>query len=197
MARPVLQTVGLEKNSGTSKKCEGCSQKNAENRFVRTLKMPDILQKLCSDLNATQNFAKDMASIAQRGDTFALRATLGAGKSAFARAFVQSLSPTDDVPSPTFTLLQTYPAKDFDIYHYDLYRLKSPEEIWELDIEEALYSNVTLIEWPEKMEMYLPRDRFDVSIDVLQNNARLFTISTNSADKMQRLQSLDCWEIKS
>ncbi|MBR6327756.1 MAG: tRNA (adenosine(37)-N6)-threonylcarbamoyltransferase complex ATPase subunit type 1 TsaE [Alphaproteobacteria bacterium] len=156
--------------------------------------MPYCVQKMCPDLTATQHLAAQLASITQKGDTFALRATLGAGKSAFARAFIQALVSTDDVPSPTFTLLQTYPAKDFDIYHYDLYRLKSPEEIWELDIEEALFSNVTLIEWPEKMEMYLPRDIFEVSITVLPNNARLFAIKTNSEDKKQRLSSLHFWE---
>ena len=80
----------------------------------------------------TQTIGKTLAKIAQTGDVFALYGTLGMGKSVFARAFVQELCGNQEVPSPTFTLLQTYEAPNFDIYHFDLYRLKSAEEIFEI-----------------------------------------------------------------
>lgn len=72
------------------------------------------------------------------------------GKSVLCRAFIRSLADAGEVPSPTFTLVQSYPAEEFEIYHFDLYRLKSPEEIFELGMEEALCEGVCLIEWPEK-----------------------------------------------
>jgi tRNA threonylcarbamoyladenosine biosynthesis protein TsaE len=144
----------------------------------------------CANLEETQNLAQNLAQIAKKGDTFLLFGTLGVGKSVFARAFVQHLTKAKEVPSPTFTLVQTYEAPEFEIYHFDLYRLKDPEEIWELNIEDALYSAVSLIEWPEKMGPYIPADAFKVSITPLSNTGRLFKIETNSADKQARLENL-------
>lgn len=121
----------------------------------------------------TKKLAQYFASKAKVGDVFAFFATLGMGKSVFCRAFVQNFIPQTDVPSPTFTLLQTYEAPDFEIYHYDLYRLNNPDEIFELGMEEALYQTVCLIEWPEKMGGYLPRKAIRVEI-IPQGEARLF-----------------------
>lgn len=141
----------------------------------------------CPSEQATMALAKFLSEITRSGDVWALFGTLGMGKSVFSRAFIQNLFPTEEVPSPTFTLLQTYPAPDFDIYHYDLYRLKSPEEIWELNIEEAMYSAVCLIEWPEKMGGYLPRDIFRVEISALESGGREIIITTASEEKAKRL----------
>ena len=133
---------------------------------------------------------KKLAHLARKGDVFALYGTLGMGKSVLARAFVQELCGNGEVPSPTFTLLQTYEAPDFDIYHFDLYRLKSPDEIFEIGVEDALYSGVSLIEWPDKMSPYLPRDIFKLEI-VPQSNGRKVTITINSAEKQSRLAALE------
>ncbi len=133
---------------------------------------------------------KKLAHLARKGDVFALYGTLGMGKSVLARAFVQELCGNGEVPSPTFTLLQTYEAPDFDIYHFDLYRLKSPDEIFEIGVEDALYSGVSLIEWPDKMSPYLPRDIFKLEI-VPQSNGRKLTITINSAEKQSRLAALE------
>lgn len=138
--------------------------------------------------------AKALAEISGIGDTYALFGTLGVGKSVFARAFIQKLTKAKEVPSPTFTLVQTYDAGDFEIYHYDLYRLKSQEEIWELNIEEALFGALTLIEWPEKMGSYLPWDIFKVYITVSDDGARLFEIKTNSDEKESRLKKLGIFD---
>lgn len=152
-----------------------------------------------SDENKLTYFAPDEAStirlgqilahFAQKGDAFALFGTLGMGKSVLARAFVQELTQAEEVPSPTFTLVQNYEAPDFEIYHFDLYRLKSPEEIFEIGVEEALYDGVCLIEWPERMGGYLPATAFRVEIKA-QGEGREIDIICNSQQKQPRLQEL-------
>lgn len=151
---------------------------------------------LSSNEEATESLAQTLALISRRGDTYALFGTLGAGKSVFARSFIKALTNVQEVPSPTFTLVQTYDAENFEIYHFDLYRLKSPEEIWELNMEEALYDAVTLIEWPEKMGSYLPRDIFKITIFAKPDGTRLFQIETQSEEKARRLQNLDIFREK-
>lgn len=138
----------------------------------------------------TRAVGRRLARLARKGDVFALYGTLGMGKSVLARAFVQELCGFGEVPSPTFTLLQTYEAPDFEIYHFDLYRLKSPDEIFEIGVEEALYDGVSLIEWPDKMAPYLPRDIFKLEL-VPCGSGRKLTVSANSAEKHTRLSALE------
>ncbi len=138
----------------------------------------------------TKRVGRKLARLARKGDVFALYGTLGVGKSVLARAFVQELCGLGEVPSPTFTLLQTYEAPEFEIYHFDLYRLKSAEEIFEIGVEEALYSGVSLIEWPERMASYLPRDIFKLEISPLGEGRKL-TIETRSDEKHSRLSALE------
>lgn len=138
----------------------------------------------------TKKLAEKIADIAKMCDIFALYGTLGMGKSVFSRAFIQHLTAADDVPSPTFTLLQIYEAKDFDIYHYDMYRIKSPEEVFELGIEDAFYQGVSLIEWPEKMERYLPSHAIKIEILPLGENSRRILISCENSDQLRRLKSI-------
>lgn len=145
--------------------------------------------RICRNEEETANFAAQIADEAKAGDVFALYGTLGMGKSVFARGFIQSLTNAEEVPSPTFTLVQSYEALDFEIYHFDLYRLKSPEEIFELGMEEALYEGVCLIEWPEKMGGYLPKNCFSVQI-APHPEGREISISSASAEKIARLKSL-------
>ena len=108
------------------------------------------------DEKETFALAEKLSTNVEKGDIFFLMGNLGMGKSVFARAFIRSLMDDTDltVPSPTFTLLQTYTPKahDFDIYHYDFYRLEDAEEIYDLDWDLALDHGVILAEWPEKIE---------------------------------------------
>lgn len=138
----------------------------------------------------TEKLAREIAGIAQIRDIFALYGTLGMGKSVFSRAFIKYLTAAEEVPSPTFTLLQVYEAKDFDIYHYDMYRIKSPEEIFELGIEDAFYQGVSLIEWPEKMERYLPPHTVKIQILPLNENSRRIVISCENSNMLMRLKNL-------
>ena len=151
--------------------------------------MEKTIELYLSTEEATKLLGQKLALIAQTGDVFALFGTLGMGKSVLARAFVQELCGPGEVPSPTFTLLQTYEAPNFDIYHFDLYRLKSAEDIFEIGMEEAIYGGVSLIEWPEKMGGYLPRDIFRIEISSYKNGRKVF-IKTTSEDKFLRLSGL-------
>ena len=144
---------------------------------------------ICPNIEATEKLAQKFASFAKPGDVFALFGTLGMGKSVFARAFIKHLTAVEEVPSPTFTLLQTYDAPDFEIYHYDLYRLKSAEEIFELNMEEAMACGVSLIEWPEKMGGYLPRKCIKINITPC-GNGRKITIESKDEQRLARFSSL-------
>lgn len=137
----------------------------------------------------TVKIAQKLAKITKIGDVWALNGTLGIGKTVFARAFIKALSDAEEVPSPTFTLLQTYATPEFDIYHYDLYRLEKPMDIFELDVEEAFYSGVSLVEWPEKMGGFLPRDAWLVSFSA-KGTKRKITVTTNDAEKIERLKNV-------
>lgn len=105
-----------------------------------------------SDETATQRFAAAMADILVPGDTLLLEGEIGAGKSAFARALIRSLAGAEiEVPSPTFTLVQTYDFENFEIWHCDLYRLTHPDEAFELGLDDAFETAICLIEWPDRL----------------------------------------------
>lgn len=105
----------------------------------------------------TDALANAIAPTLTAGDCFLLEGPVGAGKSAFARALILALlEEREDVPSPTFTLVQTYEGPDFDIWHCDLYRLTSPDELVELGLDEAFENAATLIEWPDRLGDMVP-----------------------------------------
>ena len=103
------------------------------------------------DLSATQQFAHAIASILQPGDVIGLKGVIGVGKTTFARAVIGALGGHEEVPSPTFTLAQIYHLDHITVWHFDLFRLKRPADIYELGIEEAMIDGISLVEWPEKM----------------------------------------------
>ena len=119
------------------------------------------------DLAATAGLAKALAARAVQRDVIALRGDLGLGKTTFARAFIQSRPGGEavaEVPSPTFTLVQVYDLPDAPVWHFDLYRLTNAEDAWELGIEEAFGTGITLIEWPDRLGSLLPAERLDVEL---------------------------------
>jgi tRNA threonylcarbamoyl adenosine modification protein YjeE len=111
------------------------------------------------------------------------------GKSVFARGLIQKLTDAEEVPSPTFTLVQGYDAPQFEIYHFDLYRLKDPDEVFELGFEEAVYGGVCLIEWPEKAGNWLPKDIFKLEITPYASGRKI-TVDVSSEDKIKRLEQI-------
>jgi tRNA threonylcarbamoyladenosine biosynthesis protein TsaE len=116
------------------------------------------------DEAATAAFAARISQRAAAGDVIALKGDLGAGKTTFARGFIRARGCTEEVPSPTFTLVQIYELRSAVIWHFDLYRLKSPEEAWELGIEDAFDEAISLIEWPERLGTLLPRRRLEIEL---------------------------------
>src|SRR5713101_6738377 len=116
------------------------------------------------DEAATAALAAHIAALARPGDVIALKGELGAGKTSFARAFIRARGGVEAVPSPTFTLVQVYELADGPIWHIDCYRLRDPEEAWELDIEDAFRDGVSLIEWPERMGPLVPARRLEIAL---------------------------------
>jgi tRNA threonylcarbamoyladenosine biosynthesis protein TsaE len=110
------------------------------------------------DEDATASFAHRLAAVARPGDVLLLSGALGAGKSSFARAFIRALAGDDrlEVPSPTFTLVQSYPTTRGEVWHYDLWRVEDHRALQELGWDEAL-SGITLVEWPERLGPLAPR----------------------------------------
>lgn len=126
---------------------------------------PAAIRVPLADLAATQALARRLAVITRPGDTFALSGDLGAGKTEWARAFIRArLARADEeVPSPTFTLVQIYGDDEDEIWHADLYRLARPDEALELGLEDAFGHAIVVLEWPERIGSLLPRDRLEIA----------------------------------
>lgn len=117
------------------------------------------------DEDATAALARRVADALRPGDVLCLGGDLGAGKTAFARAAIRHLSGAEvEVPSPTFTLVQTYATAAGPVWHFDLYRLSGPEEVTELGWDDALAEGITLVEWPDRLGPLLPPDRLEITL---------------------------------
>ena len=125
-----------------------------------------MVQLTLDGMPATERLARVLARELRKGDFIALAGALGAGKTTLARLIVQTLSPGEDVPSPTFTLVQSYDAPSFRIAHADLYRIKAQSEIAQLGFDEALDAGALLVEWPDRMGTQMPADRLDIILEV-------------------------------
>ena len=114
---------------------------------------------------AMHGLVVDLAAALEPGDLVTLSGDLGAGKTTFARALIRHLADNPDiaVPSPTFTLMQTYELPRFPVVHADLYRLAGPGELAELGFDDLPKEAVVLLEWPDRAVGFLPPDRFDVA----------------------------------
>lgn len=121
-----------------------------------------------SDETKTERLGEKLASLARPGDVLLLNGPLGAGKSCFSRAFIRSLlqDPRLSVPSPTFTLVQTYEAPaGFEVWHYDLWRLTGPQALEELGWDEAL-GGIVLVEWPDRLEELTPPNAWHLTFSL-------------------------------
>lgn len=128
-------------------------------------------------LDQLESLAAEFVAGLKQGDVVFMEGDLGAGKTTFVRAAIQSiLGKSEFVPSPTFTLVQTYDSNPL-IWHYDLYRLQDPEEVLELGMEEAFERGITFIEWFQRMgNVFKPR-HYTVTIDHIdQDDRRKITI---------------------
>ena len=139
-----------------------------ENQALQAVPMAQIPETFrkelpLPDLDATARLGAGIAGRLKDGDAVALWGDLGAGKTTLARAILRALGVTDEVPSPTFTLVQSYDTRP-RIAHFDLYRLKNAREMEELGFEDALADGAVLVEWPERAPEALPPDALHVRL---------------------------------
>ena len=139
-----------------------------------------------NSLKETEQFSKEFAKEIKNGDVILLNGEIGAGKTTFTKFLLQNLGVTSIVSSPTFTLLNEYNGV-FPVYHFDMYRISSPEELYELGFEDYLNSKsspyvktgLTIVEWGENVKEILPKDAIVINIEKLGENSRKFEIKRN------------------
>lgn len=144
----------------------------------------------------TVALARRLAAGLKPGDVLCLHGDLGMGKSVFARGLIRAFSnkPDLEVPSPTFTLVQTYDTAAGDVWHFDLYRLKNPDEVYELGWEEGRANAIVIVEWPERLGYLMPPGRIDINLSQAADGARLLQITGETArvsDLLSDIQQAD------
>jgi len=128
------------------------------------------------------DLAREIAALAQVGDLICLKGTLGAGKSFFAKNFINSLQEEEtEVLSPTFNLVYSYETKKGEVFHFDLYRIKSAAELENIGFFEALKNGICLIEWPEIAAEFLPENCQEIEIKIPMSENEEMREVTNSA----------------
>jgi tRNA threonylcarbamoyladenosine biosynthesis protein TsaE len=125
------------------------------------------------DLAATRHLASRVAALLHPGDAILLSGPLGAGKTEFARALLRAVTgdPALDVPSPSFTLVQTYDTPSGPIHHYDLWRLEGPAALAELGWHDAR-DDIVLVEWPDRLGSHTPPDALRLTFELADGDAR-------------------------
>jgi tRNA threonylcarbamoyladenosine biosynthesis protein TsaE len=118
---------------------------------------------------ATRDLATRIAPLLRAGDTLLLSGPIGAGKTTFARALIRTRmgNPEEEVPSPSFTLVQTYDAPDVTLWHVDLYRLSGPDDAAELGLAQAFDTGLCLIEWPDRLGDLAPPEALGLTFAAL------------------------------
>jgi tRNA threonylcarbamoyladenosine biosynthesis protein TsaE len=150
---------------------------------------------------ATADLARHLAPRLRPGDTLLLEGGIGAGKTHFARSLIQSLmAEVEDVPSPTFTLVQVYDGPEFDgpesngqgceIWHSDLYRLSDPDEAVELGLEEAFETAICLVEWPDRLAELAPENALHMAFSVADEGTRDLVLTWTDARWDARLDGI-------
>ena len=142
---------------------------------------------------ATTRLAQALAPRLDAGDVLLFTGDIGAGKTHFARSLIQSLLPEpEDVPSPTFTLVQIYEVYQFEIWHADLYRLTSPDEVVELGLIDAFDDALCLVEWPDRLAELAPESALSISMQMTPDQGhRQLTASWTDEKWAEKLAGLD------
>ncbi|MDR3510290.1 MAG: tRNA (adenosine(37)-N6)-threonylcarbamoyltransferase complex ATPase subunit type 1 TsaE [Caulobacteraceae bacterium] len=139
------------------------------------------------DEAATLRLGAGVARALEAGEAVCLWGPLGAGKTTLARGVIRALTdPMEEAPSPTFTLVQFYPAARLRLAHFDLYRISRPDEAHEIGLDEALDDGAALIEWPERLAGHLPADRLDIELSIVGQGA--------GEQRLARLTPHGAWE---
>tara|TARA_R110000868_G_scaffold71079_1_gene208584 strand:+ start:60 stop:530 length:471 start_codon:yes stop_codon:yes gene_type:complete len=132
----------------------------------------NIVNQQANDDAAMQALGATLANAALPGSVIYLCGSLGAGKTTFVRGFLRGLGYDGKVKSPTYTLVEPYEPEKFDVFHFDLYRLNVPEELYEIGLEDYFTDqSVCLIEWPDKGEKILPAPDLISYFDIMKNQS--------------------------
>lgn len=130
--------------------------------------------------DATDRLGRALAAVARPGDIILLEGPIGAGKSHLARAYIRArLGQAEEVPSPTFTLVQQYDGTP-PIWHADLYRLSHPDDLFELGLEEAFGRDICLVEWPDRFGAARPTEALTVALRA-EGEGRVATLRGGAA----------------
>ena len=138
------------------------------------------------DLRELETLATNLSKDISSGDIYLFQGELGAGKTTFIRLLINNLYVLNSLPkpasiiSPTYPILITYELSSFQIYHYDLYRVKNLMELEELDFFENLNNNITFIEWPEMLiNLPLNKKHYLINLDMISESKRKINVSLN------------------
>lgn len=146
-----------------------------------------------SSADASAKLAGNLGLLLRPGDSILFFGPIGAGKTHICRHLIQSLlNIPEDVPSPTFTLVQTYDTRSGEIWHADLYRLSDPDELQELGLSDAFHSAICLIEWPDRLGDNAPPDALHLTIepDPMREDTRHITFDWVNPKWTDRLAGL-------
>ncbi len=157
--------------------------------------MAEISRIALADQAASERLAERLAALVRPGDVIGLAGHLGAGKTTLARAFIRARAGAagvelDEVPSPTFSLVQTYELPETSVWHVDLYRLNGPDEVFELGLEDAA-DDITLIEWPERLGAERPADMLVLRLEPGSGENGRSASLEGGGDWARRLAGLD------
>lgn len=144
------------------------------------------------DSNATERFGRLIGNKVQEGDVICLTGDLGAGKTLFTQGVASALGVApEDVTSPTFTIMNIYEGRDFEIHHFDLYRLNRPEELEDIGFDEYCGGEgVTLIEWAELFPEQLPEEYLQLTL-LHAGNGRKAVLEARGERAAELLQEVE------
>lgn len=148
---------------------------------------------VCQSPDDTDRIAKRLGQIVSIGDCILLQGAIGAGKTHFARSFLHAVMDVpEDVPSPTFTIVQTYETRIGQVWHADLYRLGSPDELVEIGLADAFETAVCLIEWPDRLGDLCPSNALTMVFNDVADDpeARVLNLSWTDHDWDERLKKV-------
>jgi hydrolase, P-loop family len=138
----------------------------------------------------TELFAQKIAGKLMPGAILILNGEMGSGKSVFARGIIHGLGYSGTVTSPTFTLMNAYEGGLLPVYHFDLYRLNTPEQLYDIGYDEFLYgSGISLIEWAQRMENLYPEQHIAISIEKTGIFTRTITVQDGSGWMLKKDRS--------
>lgn len=161
---------------------------------IRSCGLEPISNVALGDEQATIRLGQAVGRACLCGDVIALFGAMGCGKTVLARAIIQTLTSTAvEVPSPTFTLVQAYgPVARLGcmVHHFDLFRIESPGEALELGIDDIVYEDIAIIEWPDRLGPLLPKQRLDIHLATTSNPGERQAVVCGSGDWRQRLREV-------